>query len=560
MKKLFTTLMFLCMALIALEAQTLSSHYATNPNGVGQRKTVNGYAGFTTSDIIAQGAANDDPRVYRDNSMYEVPIDLYALYGAYDDQNLYLAWDMTNVQDEVAPNDNYPLSQGILYQTMNVPFILLFDTEEGGTDGTLTTGGTIWNTGITWNPIADRVILCSTNAANGPFVYTAQGNLLNPLEIYNRTTSGIDFTTTKFGLGIHPTEIWGIDGGYGTNHSRVPGDMVGEAADWVDFNTKRHNSATMDFHYYMAIPLTTLGVTAAEIETNGIGVQLIATMGKSGMDCLPYDLAMNDNADLPDTESQAFNSYEKSDADVLTSDFARIGGSMGPVVAHNCLVTVATADATMGSVTLMDATGVAVTDSVLSGTQLIATATAAEGYDFVAWMNGANKVSTNAVYSFKVSRNMELTATFKVHEDGPQPIERPESGWTVFFDNSASNWQTVNYYIWTAASVNEVAWPGKTITDITPDGYYMVHSEDMNFVNIIFNNGQSGSGNQTADLTIINHHIYTASGDTGREYQYRESPATALEEMKNDVKVRKILRNGQLLIVRDGVEYTMLGR
>lgn len=60
--------------------------------------------------LIAQGAANDDPRVYRPNSMYEVPIDLYALYGAYDD-NLYLMWEMTNVQDVVDRGDDYPLSQ-----------------------------------------------------------------------------------------------------------------------------------------------------------------------------------------------------------------------------------------------------------------------------------------------------------------------------------------------------------------------------------------------------------------------------------------------------------------
>lgn len=69
--------------------------------------------------LIAQGAANDDPRVYRPNSMYEVPIDLYALYGAYDDDNLYLMWEMTNVQDVVDTGDDYPLSQGHLWQTQN---------------------------------------------------------------------------------------------------------------------------------------------------------------------------------------------------------------------------------------------------------------------------------------------------------------------------------------------------------------------------------------------------------------------------------------------------------
>ena len=307
----------------------LASYYKTNPNGYGQKKTVSSYEDFTLSDIIAQGAANDDPRAYRPNSMYEVPIDLYALYAAYDDNNLYLGWDMTNVQDVVAPNDNYPLSQGILYQTMNVPFMLLFDTKDGGGNGTTdSSGSTIWDTGITYPSIVNRVVMCSTNAANGPYVYENNGSLINATEIYNATTSGINFKVSNFGLGIKPSAVYGINGAYGTNNGRVVGDMKSDnesSAAWVDFNTLGHNSSTLDFHYYMAIPLSTLGTSASQIESRGLGIMLVATMGKSGMDCLPYDLSMNDNADQADTESQEFNSLEKSDADNITMSFAYLG-------------------------------------------------------------------------------------------------------------------------------------------------------------------------------------------------------------------------------------------
>ena len=307
----------------------LASYYKTNPNGYGQKKTVSSYEDFTLSDIIAQGAANDDPRAYRPNSMYEVPIDLYALYAAYDDNNLYLGWDMTNVQDVVAPNDNYPLSQGILYQTMNVPFMLLFDTKDGGGNGTTdSSGSTIWDTGITYPSIVNRVVMCSTNAANGPYVYENNGSLINATEIYNATTSGINFKVSNFGLGIKPSAVYGINGAYGTNNGRVVGDMKSDnesSAAWVDFNTLGHNSSTLDFHYYMAIPLSTLGTSASQIESRGLGIMLVATMGKSGMDCLPYDLSMNDNADQADTESQEFNSLEKSDADNITVSFAYLG-------------------------------------------------------------------------------------------------------------------------------------------------------------------------------------------------------------------------------------------
>ena len=69
----------------------------------------------------------------------------------------------------------------------------------------------------------------------------------------------------------------------------------------------------MDFHYEMSIPLDELGTTAERIAFDGLGVELVATMGKSGMDSLPYDLAMSDRADLDDAAgSQENNGYVKS--------------------------------------------------------------------------------------------------------------------------------------------------------------------------------------------------------------------------------------------------------
>ena len=107
------------------EAGTLTSYYSTNGTGVGVKKsiTVDGeISDWNSSMLIAQGTANDDPRVYRPDSMYEVGIDNYALYGAWDDTNLYLMWEMTNVQDVVATGDNFPLTQGTLYMNQNLPF------------------------------------------------------------------------------------------------------------------------------------------------------------------------------------------------------------------------------------------------------------------------------------------------------------------------------------------------------------------------------------------------------------------------------------------------------
>lgn len=310
-------------------ATKLASQYSTNKAGNGANKTITvdgDISDWNNSMIIAQGAANDDPRVYRENSMYEVPIDLYTLYGTWDNDNLYLMWEMTNVQDVVAPSDNYPLSQGHLYQTQNLPFFIAIDTGKSatriGNSGKTATGTTLWNSGISIESDFNKLIAISTNAANGPFVYGGDSAGLNTVEEYGPKTAGVNF---KYGEGILSNKVVGIDKGYGTNNNRVLGDMCNESASWVDFNTKGHDSTGLDFHYEMSIPLETLGLSGSDVQKNGLGVLLVSTFGKSGMDCLPYDLSMNDNANLPDTTSQANNSFEKSDEDNITTSFARVG-------------------------------------------------------------------------------------------------------------------------------------------------------------------------------------------------------------------------------------------
>ncbi len=329
-------------------AGTLSSYYSTNAAGKGAKKTITvdgDISDWDSSMIIAQGTANDDPRVYRPNSMFELPLDLYTLYGAYDDNNIYLMWEMTNVQDIVAPGDDYPLTQGILYQTMNIPFFIAISTGKSdtiGNSGKTAAGGTLWNSGITFsNPEGiNRLIAVSTNGANGPLVYVGDSSGLNSVEVFAPTAStvsgaqktGIQF---NYGLGILSSKVYGLDGAYGATSStnkRTIGDMCNENGMWVDFNAKGHKTSTMDFHYEMSIPLSELGISASDITSSGVGVMVIMTSGKSGMDCLPYDLSMNDQADLDDSAgSLENNSFEKSDDDNITVNFARIGAGDTPV-------------------------------------------------------------------------------------------------------------------------------------------------------------------------------------------------------------------------------------
>nr|CRY97938.1 hypothetical protein [uncultured prokaryote] len=91
--------------------------YATNPNNqFGQEKTitVDGDPSDWTQDMmIAQGGANDMCTTFYGQHENCVR-DCYSLYAAWDDANLYLAWQMVNVadvRDDVRDGDG-PLSDG----------------------------------------------------------------------------------------------------------------------------------------------------------------------------------------------------------------------------------------------------------------------------------------------------------------------------------------------------------------------------------------------------------------------------------------------------------------
>ena len=314
------------------DPQNLDAQYQTNPNGAGVKKTITvdgDISDWDESMIIAQGAANDDPRVYMEAAMHEIPVDLYALYGCYDDNNLYLMWEMTNVQDVVAPEADYPLSNnGVLFPNYNMPFFIGINTNNAstriGNHCKTTAGGTLWDSGITCESPVNKVVVFSTNNTNGPFIYGGSSAGLNALEEVAYKETGI---VVKYGMGILSKTIKGIKECYGESQNRLVGDMTKGTSTYVDFNTLGHESSKYDFHYEISIPLAKLGVTAAEVASKGLGVMLVSTFGTSGMDSLPYDTSMSDNADQPYSKDPS-TTHEKEDADNITVPFAYIGKAL----------------------------------------------------------------------------------------------------------------------------------------------------------------------------------------------------------------------------------------
>ena len=320
---------FLSLIILALSLNEgnddLGSHFATNPNNqYGKEKTITvdgTKSGWELDMKIAQNIANNDPRVFAHWSMHEMAIDDYALFAAYDDEYLYLMWEMTNMSDVVA-NEDYPISQGNLWIN-NLPiFIFLSVQKDRGNGGKIVGGGTIWNSGISLEEKVDTIIACSTNASNGPFIYHYDESLgAFPTETKDKyAESGI---TLKFSNGILDTQVFGLKE-CGSDNRKVSMDYS-ESSNWIDFYSQTNHNKNLDMTYEMKIPLAKLGIDKEHIKKNGIGIIKVSTFGTSGMDSLPYDKSMSDNAHLP-YSGDSSTSKEKEDLDHITCKLARIGG------------------------------------------------------------------------------------------------------------------------------------------------------------------------------------------------------------------------------------------
>ena len=61
-----------------------------------------------------------------------------------------------------------------------------------------------------------------------------------------------------------------------------------------------------------------------------------------------------------------------------------------------------------------------------------------------------------------------------------------------------NSWSSVRCYMWNSDSDKNANWPGATMTKVSDNVYS--YKLPKSYGNIIFNNGNSGSGNQTNDM------------------------------------------------------------
>ena len=96
--------------------------------------------------------------------------------------------------------------------------------------------------------------------------------------------------------------------------------------------------------------------------------------------------------------------------------------------------------------------------------------------------------NNNKTYIYKHEYNKNQ------HEDDSVKFDENSGDYVIYMKNTA-DWEDVYCYMWVDDSNNNKGWPGVKMTKLDDKTY--IYATDVNYPNIIFNNG---SGTQTADM------------------------------------------------------------
>ncbi|MCR4802376.1 MAG: starch-binding protein, partial [Lachnospiraceae bacterium] len=267
--------------------------YRTNPSkNVGKEATIKidgDFSDWSEDMLIAQGGAWDIANNFKGGHENCV-LDDYALYAAWDNDNLYIGWQMVNTTDTWANKGDGPLSDG--GRVLDVPLMLALNVgNRPAMSGKMANGKLLWDAlMINFETRVDNILLMSGKVGLGtPGYFIAAddngGASYDKEYCLNFKEQGIEY---KMAEGCLPKEIKMLDGASTT-------EDVYNAQKYVDATTKNHDTS-YDSFYEINIPLKTLGIDKKYLEENGIGVMQIATRGQSGIDCIPHDPCMLDNA------------------------------------------------------------------------------------------------------------------------------------------------------------------------------------------------------------------------------------------------------------------------
>ncbi len=319
----------------------VTEYYWTNKDGaVGTNKTISDWSDWTAAERIAQNAAYDDPRTWL--GIQEVPYDVYALYAAYDETNLYIMVELTNIVDRANfMFHDYAASDNAWWNNRDIPLGMLFNTGKGAKSTKPTVGNT--NT-----PIWDAVDFSDANGFDAMFYHSSKYGTFDGKHVgvgnpgFFKTTSDGKFSyDDNYCLSFNAGSTKGTSG-ISVQYKRqcavsktiyyesTPTGNRGESGQTGEslINSTTYTAVStndLDMSYWYTIPLSTLGIDKNYIQTKGIGIRQLTTGGGSLMDCSPWDFSMVDAATEPYSKADDFTSHEKEDCDNMTTPLARIG-------------------------------------------------------------------------------------------------------------------------------------------------------------------------------------------------------------------------------------------
>lgn len=135
-----------------------------------------------------------------------------------------------------------------------------------------------------------------------------------------------------------------------------------------------------------------------------------------------------------------------------------------------------------------------------------------------------------------ISGNVGSSGIAVIYNGGDNPNSDPDpdpdpdpDGFTIYYDNSATNWNNVNIHYWNSPKTD---WPGTAMTKVKDNVWQYTFSADPSGLDgFLFCDGSgSGNNNQTADYkqAPVKNHIYKgAGGNKGAvsdEGEYRDAP------------------------------------
>lgn len=304
----------------------VTDYYKVNPNGkVGTCKTINvtghpatnAFSNWSENELIAQGVARDVCQAFK--GVHERPIvDSYALYAAYDNDNLYLGvqyvytiWDLGGEGKQGRESKPY---------NMDGKLCIAFDLDPNKSAKGITNENTsIWQNDIytTFENGVDAWWFGSTKPGVGTpgfFVPNANG-ICDYTDPNSCKVSEVKYGYTD-GLLPSITAVYGQD-----DFSYDPELLKGNSG-FTDLRSEIDDDAHT--FYEFKFPLSMMGITADYIKNTGIGVMVVDYYGASAHASLPYDPSFYDNV-FENYSQDSSSSKEKEDQDVVTYAPARIG-------------------------------------------------------------------------------------------------------------------------------------------------------------------------------------------------------------------------------------------